>query len=110
MKRFFLIVLVILTFTSCRIRNMNNLKPEDYSKYIRTTDINGYEYSPLSYNMIKGANPYSEYTWTMAQICDYWGNHYSDDQAKLFKAYFSDADIIMSFHGFWFIGIKTKNE
>jgi hypothetical protein len=103
-----IIAIVLLVFSSCRVRSFQSIKSEDYSKYVRTTDAGGYEYSPMSYNMIKGENPYAGYAWRQVEVIDYWFNHYSDDKSLILNAYYPDADVILGFHNHYFIGTKLN--
>lgn len=115
MKKVFIVFLGLsLALMSCIYKDFKDIKPADYGQYVHLSasdygsNASGYEYSPLAYNTIKGRNPANEYEWKIAVIRQYRWYQYSGDVSLILNAYFPDADVIIAFHGYYYIGYKRK--
>ena len=105
-----MLFIVAIFLTSCAPVRLNNLSIEDYDKYIRTVDYTSgvYYNSPLSFNMIKGENPFNKYNFKAVRLKTYWFTYYAGDKFKLLTTYFSDAEVIVEFGSYYFIGTRIK--
>ena len=115
MKRIFYLVLIVMMVTSCAPYTFSKLKPNDYEKYIEyisatesSTGSRAFDYSPLAYNVIKGENSLAEYDYTIVRIKSYWFTYYSGDPKLLIDTKFHDADIILAFNNYFYIGKKKS--
>lgn len=114
MKRIvFLIAVLVISLSSC-VKAYDSIKPEDYSKYCKVITSyeesqTAFEYSPLSYNMIKGANPFSGYTVKIVRISTprdmttMYG-----DPSKILNTQYPDADLIVSYRNYFYVCFKNK--
>ncbi len=115
MKRMFILLGCIMLMASCTIRHISIDEldtPEQCSKYIQTYSSTS-SYSPVEYNVIKGINPAGEYGWTQISVSNYSPKYgtiytYEGDRGALLKKAFPDADIIMAYGGYYFIGRKKE--
>lgn len=110
MKKFIILAFVCLLFASCRPYTFYKLNPTDYEKYIEYPNYSSsssiFDGSPLSYNVLKGRNSLADYDYTIVRIKSYWFTYYSGDPKLLIEAKFPDADIILSYNGYFYIGYK----
>jgi hypothetical protein len=112
MKKFLILILVVLSLSSC-YKAYSELNVGDANKYvhfqsnINSSEENAYLYSPLAYQFYKGENPYSGYTIKSVTI-SFGGWNLYGDPLPLLNAAFPDADIILSFGQYYYIGYKPK--
>lgn len=111
MKHFILFVLISISLMSCIPQDVSKIKPEDYSKYVKT-DWSGssaqYSYSPVAYNMIRGENKFQDYNWRAVQVTSYWFTYVAGDKAKIVELAFPNADAIIEYQNYYFIGVLRK--
>lgn|GEM_PF-5084535 len=97
--------------TSCAPKRFSNLKDTDVEKYLDFPTYMGggsYDGSPLSYNVLTGHNPLSDYDFTMVRIKSYWFTYYAGDPKLLLDKRFPKADIILSFNNYYYVGYKKE--
>ena len=113
MKKIFLILIVgLLASCSHTYVTFNDLTPSEYGKFIRTQNYSS-TYSPTEYNVVKGFNPANEYNWQQIIIVKWTKQpfkyyYFKGDDSQLVRAYFPDADVIMSYAGIYFVGFKKE--
>jgi len=73
------------------------------------TSSSAFNYSPLAYNMLKGVNPYSNYTIKIATINFGAWNLYGDPSDLLIRK-FPDADLIVAYQSYYYICYKNVKE
>lgn len=115
-KRVFgILILAVILLTSC-VKSFSSIKPEEYAKYCKVieggngnTFDNAFNYSPLAYNFIKGNNLFADYTikiiviQTPLNIVTLYG-----DPTALLSSQYPDADLIISYHNYYYICTKKK--
>lgn len=109
-KNLFILSLISLLFASCSYTyvTFEDLTPKDYGKFIRSNTFTS-SYSPTEYNVIKGYNPANEYNWQEVYITKWTEKpfkyyYYKGDDALLLRAYYADAECILSYSGSYFVG------
>lgn len=115
MKKFWFVALIILVFsmTSC-VKSYSSIKPEEYSSYVKVVtgiSSSAFDYSPMSYNVLKGVNPYSDYTIKAVNI-ETPRAMYSmyGDPLPILNTMFPDADLIVAYNTYFYICYKNKKE
>lgn len=112
MKKIIFVFIICCLFMSCKPYTFSKLNVNDYEKYIEYPSFSSsssstvFDGSPLSYNVLKGRNTLADYDYTVVRIKSYWFTYYSGDPKLLIDAKFPDADIILSFNNYFYIGYK----
>ncbi len=116
MKKFFILAIICLLFTSCKWTyvSFSDLSPVDYKNYINK--CYSQSASPIQYSVVLGENPASDYDWLTIYVCYYIPKRfnyfvYQGNKDDLIKAAYPNADSILYFNGSYCIGtLKNKKE
>ena len=111
MKKIIVLFTVCLMVASCAPYTFSQLKPVDYEKYIEypnysSSSSSQFDGSPLAYNVLKGKNSLADYDYTIVRIKSYWFTYYSGDPKLLIERKFPDADIILAYNSYFYVGYK----
>ena len=116
MKKLLVVLVLMASFLSSCVMHyvsFSDLREEDYPNYV-TQGVYTTSYSPTEYNVLVGNNPANDYNWVQARVANYYNPkfwhhyHYKGNAVELLKAYYKDADVIMTYSGYYFIGTKKK--
>lgn len=111
MKKLLLITFVVL-LTGCAPYTFSELEEKDYEKYIDYPSYSGqvstFDGSPLAYNVLKGSNSLADYDYRIIRLKSYWFTYYSGDPSLLLNAKFPEADLILAYNSYYYVGIKKR--
>lgn len=110
-------IVLAMLLSGCQ-RTYDSLTPEEYPQFVHLVTEDGsastynraWSMSPTAYQFLKGDNPFAEYTFLAYTIHGpnwTWIATYGDP-TKLVKSTFPDADLIISFGEYYYIGHKRK--
>jgi hypothetical protein len=112
MKKLLIIAFVVL-LVGCKPYTFSQLETKDYERYIEYPSYSSsagstFDGSPLSYNVLKGSNSLADYDYKIVRIKSYWFTYYSGDPSLLLNAKFPDADLILAYNTYFYIGYKKR--
>lgn len=115
MKRIFVLLGVLVLFSSCiKPISLKDIPEGEHINYINTATYTG-TFSPSEYNSVKGTNPAAAYSWHQVTVKTWhpkWFVYYKyqGNQGALVDAAFPEADSILAYNGYFFVGKKNKSE
>ena len=111
MKKFLILAAVAVLFTSCfRPIGIKEIPAGEHINYVQTSTVTS-SYSPVEYYVVKGENPAAAYSWQQITVhCWHprWFVYYAyqGDKGALISAAFPDADAILTYGGYFYVGKK----
>ena len=114
MKKLFLILLAVISITSCvpHYVTLKNIPDDEYKNYLLESSYSN-SYSPIAYSVIRGNNPANEYTWVEVRLVTFvprMFHHYcyQGNFAELIQKAYPECDVIMAYGSSYFIGTKIE--
>lgn len=106
-----LAIAACLTTLSGCYKAIKDIPAKDAGNYVKVLEYtasgaSAYDASPMSYQFIKGENAYADYTFKAIKLEGPFCIGLYGDPSDFLKAYFKEADLIMGYREYWFIGTK----